>query len=199
MSAQTLTAVVEIAPRVRRWTREEYYRAHALGLFGPEEKLELIRGEIVEKMPQGTPHATATSLAFDALYDIARAADAFVRCQMPVSLLGDSDPEPDLAVARGRANDYRERHPGPTDLLLVVEVSDSTLIYDRTDKARLYAEAGIAEYWVLSVTERLLEVRRDPQGGEYRSLQTVREGETVSPLFATTESLAVADLLPIDF
>ena len=184
------------APSPRHWTRDEYYRAHSVGLFGPEEKLELIRGEIVEKMPQGTPHATAISLTFDALYDVARAAGGFVRCQLPVSLPGDSEPEPDLAVARGRANDYRGHHPGPEDLLLVVEVSDSTLVYDRTDKARLYAEANVSEYWVLNVGERLLEVRRDPQGGEYRSLQTVREGETVSPLFVPAENLAVGDLLP---
>ena len=184
------------APSPRHWTRDEYYRAQSVGLFGPTEKLELIRGEIVEKRPQGTPHVTATERTERRFLALEFAGLGTVRSQKPITLPDDSEPEPDVVFARGTLDDYSERHPGPEDLLLVIEVSDSTLVYDRTDKARLYAEASISEYWVLNVSERLLEVRRDPQGGEYRRLQTVREGETVSPRFAPTENLAVSDFLP---
>ncbi len=197
MSVQTLARPAVPVPLRRLWSRDEYHRAHALGLFEPGERLELIRGEIIEKMPQKPFHATALSLSLEALYDLARSApNVSVRCQLPISLPGSSEPEPDLAVVRGSARDYQSRHPEPEEILLIVEVSDTTLSFDRTDKANLYAEAGIVEYWVLNVTDRLVEIRRDPASGEYRTLQTVLDTGSLAPLFAPTELVNVVDLLP---
>lgn len=202
MSVATLSQAVvlptEYQPRTRRWTREEYYRAYDIGLFGPTEKLELIRGEIKEKMPQGSRHASAVTLCFDALYSPAKQHAAFVRCQLPLTFLNDSEPEPDLAVVAGSARDYNANHPLPENVLLVVEVSDTTLLYDRTEKAKLYAEAGIPEYWIINVASGYLEVRRDPDDGEYRSLQTIRSHGTIAPLFSSDTPLSAAELLPTE-
>jgi Uma2 family endonuclease len=196
MSAPTPPPTLPGAPPPRRWSRDDYYRAHSLGLFGPEEKLELIRGEIREKMPQGTPHTIATERTERCLLRFEFAGLGTVRSQKPISLPDDSEPEPDVAFARGTLDDYTDNHPEPAEIHLVVEVSDTTLTYDRTDKAALYAEAGITEYWVLDVNARLLEIRRDPLNGEYRSLQTLRDTDTATPIFAPTESIPVGDLLP---
>ena len=202
MSATTLIASAvlptDFQPRNRRWTRNEYYRAYEMGLFGPTEKLELIRGEVKEKMPQGPRHASAISLVQEALLLPARLAGTFVRCQLPIAIGADSDPEPDFAVVHGTVRDYQQAHPWAADTLLVGEVSDSTLAYDRSEKARLYAEAGISEYWLLNVATGYLEVRRDPEEGEYRSLQTLRVNASIAPLFAPDVRIPVADLLPQD-
>lgn len=200
MSTTLATSAIlptEHQTRTRRWTRDEYYRAYTSGLFGPEERLELIRGEIKEKMPQRPRHATGVRKLERALLRFEN--DAYhVRSQAPITLLNDSEPEPDLVVARGSLETFEERHPLAEELVLVVEVSDTTLTYDRTDKARLYAEAGIAEYWVLNVAGGYLEVRRDPDEGEYHSLQTIRTGDSIAPLFSPDTPLPVADLLPRD-
>jgi Uma2 family endonuclease len=197
MSAQTLARPdVAAVPLRRLWSRSDYHRAHALGLFDPSERLELIRGEIIEKMLQGTPHATATERTERCFLRLEFQGLGTVRSQKPVTLPDDSEPEPDLVFARGTLDDYTSHHPGPEEILLVIEVSDTTLLFDRTDKANLYAEAGVAEYWVLNVNDRLLEIRRDPVRGEYRTLQTVLDTGSISPLLAPGETLLVADLLP---
>jgi Uma2 family endonuclease len=105
-----------------------------------------------------------------------------------------SEPEPDLAVVRGSARDYVDQHP--TSAALVVEVSDTSLDYDRTRKARVYAQAGIAEYWVVNIVAGVLEVHRDPGESGYRSVLTLRSGEAVAPLAGDGTPVAVADLLP---
>jgi Uma2 family endonuclease len=184
-------------PRPRRWTREEYYRAAELGLFGPEERLELIRGEILQKVsPQKQSHITAVLLSEEGLEDAFRSVACHVRVQGPITLPNDSEPEPDLLVVSGRVRDYETRHPGPADVLLLVEVSDSTLRYDQTVKAALYAEAGIAEYWIVNLPERRLEVHRHPQGSGYADVTPYAERESVTPLSAPGASVRVADLLP---
>jgi Uma2 family endonuclease len=195
---QTAVLPTDYQPRTRRWSRDEYYRAYEIGLFGPTEKLELIRGEIKEKMPHGPRHASAISLVQDGLLLPARLAGGFVRCQLPITIGDDSAPEPDFAVIHGAVRDYQQAHPWAADTLLVGEVSDSTLAYDRSEKAKLYAEAGIPEYWVLNVVGGYLEVRRDPEDGEYRSLQTFRSSATIAPLFAPDARISVSDLLPQD-
>lgn len=183
------------SPPTRRWTRQEYYRAYEIGLFAPTEKLELIRGEIKEKRPQRPRH-------FSGVRRLERVLARFegetfhIRSQGPISLPNDSEPEPDVLVARGTLESFEDHHPTVDEIALVIEVSDTTLAYDRSEKATLYAEAGIAEYWVLNVADGYLEVRREPEDGEYRSLQTIRATGKVAALFAPDASIAVADLLP---
>jgi Uma2 family endonuclease len=188
------------APTRRLFTREEYERAAAAGLFGPDEKLELIAGEVLRKMtPQQSRHASGVYLAQEALHRVF-GAGFLVRVQLPLALGSDSQPEPDVAVVAGEDRSFVAAHP--TSAVLVVEVSDSTLAFDRGTKAGLYARAGIQEYWVVNLGDRVLEVHREPApmaeqplGHHYRSVSRLTESDNVKPL-ASTASIRVADLLP---
>jgi Uma2 family endonuclease len=179
----------------RRWTIDDYHRAIEAGVFGPDERLELIDGEIIVMSPQLGPHATGVGLVDDALRPVF-GTGWVVRVQLPLTLEPGSEPEPDVAVVRGVRRDFSQGHPTTAELL--VEVADTTLRLDRTDKAELYARAGIPDYWILNLPGRRLEVRRDPDPatGEYRQLSTCDEESIVSPLAAPDASIAVRDLLP---
>lgn len=186
--------------RRKRWTREEYERAAELGLFRPEERLELLEGEIVEKMPQNTPHATAICRCERLLNRIFTTANV-VRTQLPLALGLRSEPEPDVALVSGSIDDYEDSYPSTA--VLIIEISDSTLRVDRGLKASLSARAGIPDYWILNLGQRVLEVHRQPTtlrgrrlGYGYENIQTIPETERVSPLAAPDTSILVADLLP---
>lgn len=182
--------------RPRRWTREEYYRAADLGLFRPEERLELLDGEIIEKMsPQKAPHAAVVSLVAR-IVGTAFGPGHTVRSQLPLILNDLSEPEPDAVVAPGTEFDYMASHPNASDARLVVEVSDTTLRYDRGRKRPAYARAGILEYWILNLPQRQLEVHRDPAGARYRSVTIYGEHDVVTPLAAPHATVPVSDLLP---
>ncbi|HVK01850.1 MAG TPA: Uma2 family endonuclease [Armatimonadaceae bacterium] len=185
-------------PRRRLWTRAEYYRAAEDGIFAPGERLELIRGEILYMSPQRQPHSTGVRLTDVALQDVFEGSPCDIRTQLPLTLPDDSEPEPDVLVVRGGIRDYERRHPGPADVLLLVEVSDATLAFDRDVKARLYAEAGIPEYWVLDLRNRRLLAYRAPNDGLYPEPTEYREDEQVTPVNAPRQgvSVRVADLLP---
>jgi Uma2 family endonuclease len=185
----------------RRWTREEFHRAAALGLFGPGERLELVAGEIYQKLTQNPPHAIGIGKTARALETVF-GAGFNIRQQLPIVLATDSEPEPDLLVVRGEPDDYVE-HPTPADVLLLVEVSDSTLRFDQGRKAATYAEAGIADYWLLNLIDRRLEVHRKPIedteapfGFRYQLVLLITEGETIASLAMPETQIAVADLLP---
>ena len=184
------------------WTREKYERATELGLLGPDDRVELIEGEIVQKMPQNSPHSTAIMACLEALRT-AFPRGHMVRPQLPLSVGDLSQPEPDLAVVVGVRSDYRDAQPAATDAVLVVEVSDSTLLPDQTTKAALYARAGVGDYWIVNVPERSLEVYRNPLpmedallGHGYQDITRLSETETITPLAAPGFVVAVANLLP---
>ena len=179
--------------RAKVWTREEYDRLVASGGFQPGSRVQLIRGEIVEMAPQGSRHATAILLTGRALGRVF-AEGYSVRTQLPLAIGKWSEPEPDVAVVRGAIQDYRDRHPDTA--ALVVEIADSTLEFDRTHKQQVYAEAGIAEYWIVNLVDRVLEVYRDPQGAAYRDGRRFNPDEVVSLLAAPGNTVRVADLLP---
>jgi Uma2 family endonuclease len=181
-----------LAVDVRRWTRQEYERMAAAGLFQPEERLELIEGTIYRMTPQSSRHAVAIQLIEEALRRAFPPGCSF-RVQMPLALGDFSQPEPDLAVVSGAPRDHLAAHPGTA--LLVVEVADRSLPYDRTEKLSLYARAGIPEYWLVDIQERTLAVHRDPAGGAYRSRALLRAGDAVAPLACPEGTLPVADLL----
>lgn len=187
-------------PSRRGCTREEFQRAADLGLFGPEERLELIEGEIITKVTHISPHATAICLMNEALRS-AFAPTYTLRVQLPLALGDRNQPEPDISVVTGSIRDYAQSHP--TTAVLVVEVSDTTLQMDRTTKAGLYARAGIEESWIVNVSDRMLEVHRQPAamaeqplGHHYRSITRLTESDTIAPLAAPHATLVVADLLP---
>jgi Uma2 family endonuclease len=189
-----------VAPSLHLWTREDYYKMAEAGVFRPGERVELIGGRIVEMSPQNSPHATAYLLAGDAIQTVF-STGYVVRMQLPLDLSQVSQPEPDIAVVRGSIRDYAKAHP--TTAVLVVEVSESTLAFDRGEKASLYASAGVPEYWVLNLVDRCLDVHRDPIrmpmqpfGYGYRSRTQYFESDRVAPLAQPHGTINVAALLP---
>ena len=188
------------SPREKHWTRAEYERLVDLGAFRPGERLELVGGALLVREPQGGPHATAVGLVEDALRAVFGAGWT-VRGQFPIALDDDSEPEPDIAVVPGSRRDYISGHPSRP--VLIVEVADATLRFDRNPKASLYARAGIADYWIVNLVDQVLEVRRDPvpapkarYGHRYSTTTMLRGGEHVTPLAAPHATIPVSDLLP---
>ena len=182
-------------PRPLHWTREQYYRLGELGFFRGK-RVERIRGEIVEMSPINWPHELGKIKTADVLRAVFAGSGWVSQCgPMPVE---ESDPEPNVAVYPGAATDYTDH---PTNPRLVVEVANTSLVYDTTTKVELYAEAGHREYWVLDLPNRLLLVFRDPYpipagGHTYRTRLTLGPADTVSPLAAPAAVVKVADLLP---
>jgi Uma2 family endonuclease len=186
--------------RTRRWTRLEYDRLIDLGVFRPGEHLELLDGHLIVSEPQGTLHATAVGLVEDAL----RACFGpgwLVRSQMPIALDDESEPEPDVAVVPGTRRDYETAHPARP--VLLVEVAESSLAADRATKAALYARAGVADYWILNLVDRVLEVCRDPvtaaaqpSGWHYQEIVVLRPGASIAPLARPDIPVEVAAILP---
>ena len=175
------------------WARADFERLVSAGVFGPSDRVELLEGEIIEMTPEKSRHATAVDLSLEALRRAFSGAYS-IRVQHPLAVSETSEPEPDLAVVRGSIRDYVDQHP--TSAVLVVEVSDTSLDYDRTRKARVYAQAGIAEYWIVNIVAGVLEVHRDPGDSGYRSVSTLQAGETASPVAGDGMPVRVADLLP---
>jgi len=185
-------------PRPMKWTREQYYKLSELGYF-EGKRVQLIFGEIIEMGNQNRPHALAIGLVLDVL-QVVFAGVGFLEVQTPQPT-DDSDSEPDVRVVAGKRRDYPDDHP--RSALLVVEVADTSLFYDTTTKAELYATAGIADYWVLDVENRQLHIFRDPVAlpvglgaTAYGTHITLDATFTVSPLAAPSAIIAVADLLP---
>src|SRR5262245_61335561 len=186
--------------RTRKWTRFEYERLAEFEILGPEDRVELLGGDVLLKEPQHSPHATAILLVYRAL-DRAFGQGWTVRPQLPVALDEESEPEPDLCVVRGTPRDYRDAHPERP--VLIVEIAMSRLGFDRDHKGSLYARAGIRDYWIVNLTDRRVEVYREPVpdaaaafGWRYRSATEHGPAESVSPLAVSAALVAVADLLP---
>jgi Uma2 family endonuclease len=156
-------------PRRHRVTVEEYYRMARVGLLAPDARVELIDGEIIDMPPIGTRH-TAVVDRLNALLGRAVEDRAIVRVQGPVRLDDFSAPQPDLTLLTPCADFYEQRHPGPSDILLVVEVSETTLRYDRQVKSALYARHGIPELWIFDTQRKELHVHRDPSGSGYSQM-----------------------------
>jgi Uma2 family endonuclease len=183
-----------IGMRLKRWTRDEYERLVASGILSPEERVELLEGDIVRMWPQGPAHALATRNAEEALREAFRAGFD-VRVQMPFDGDGDSVPEPDVAVVRGHRRDYFQSHPSAA--VLIVEVSDTTLDYDRRRKGPTYARANVLDNWIVNLVDRRIEVHRDPTPDlGYQTVQNFLPGESLAPLAAASASIAVDDILP---
>ncbi len=185
--------------RTRRWSRTEYDRLIALGIIQEDERLELLAGELVLRDRQSPGHAFAIETLGEALRAIG--SGSHVRILSPIALDGESEPEPDVSVVPGAIRDYRDDHPSQPSLL--VEVADSSLIFDREHKGSLYARACLPEYWIVNLVDRVLEVYRDPgldagapYGWAYRVVLTHGPGEHVTPLAAPSARILVADFLP---
>ena len=181
-------------------SRVRYEQLVEAGLFGPEDRLELLDGLLVAREPQGGRHATVVALVRVAL-EKAFGRSFYVREEKPIALDETSEPEPDVVVVPGRPRDYLDAHPSRP--VLVVEVADTSLALDRLRKGGLYARAGIADYWVVNLADEVLEVYREPVRapsgrGEWRyaSVRLLRRNAVVIPLAAPRARIRVAALLP---
>jgi len=174
---------------------ESYFGLVDSGILAPDDRVELLEGVVVAMAPQGPPHAAVTNMVAETL----RAAigdRGAVRVQSSLVLRPRSVPEPDVAVVPGNNADYLRAHP--SSALLLVEVADSSLPQDRITKARLYAAAGIPEFWIVNLRDEVLEVYRspDPEAAVYRDLTVARRGERISLVAVSRAEVAVDALLP---
>jgi Uma2 family endonuclease len=177
---QTLTSAITV---------DQYHDMISQGLLTPEDRIELLEGDLVEKMSKNPPHSFVTEATRAALERLVPSA-WYARAQEPITL-SESEPEPDIALIRGDRRDYVTRHPGPAEVALVVEVCDSSIERDRIIKKRIYARAAIPEYWIVDVNLRTVDVYSRPLGGEYRDHRVLAPGESL-PL--TIDGTAIGEV-----
>jgi Uma2 family endonuclease len=192
--------MARVEVKTRRWKRVEYERLIETGFFQPGDPVELIGGQLIVAEPQGSNHFTAIQAVEEALR-AAFGAGWQVRGQGPVALDEESEPEPDVAVVPGSFRDYVAAHPSRP--VLVVEVSESSLALDRHHKGSLYARAGLDDYWIVNLADRVVEVYRNPGpdpaasfGWRYQSVEALERGASVSPLALPGAHIRAGDLLP---
>jgi Uma2 family endonuclease len=192
--------MLEMALRQRRWTRPEYERLIDHGFLDEDDPIELLDGLLLVKEPQHSPHRTAVLLVARAL-ERAFGEGWFVQAQSPIVLDDRSEPEPDVCVVRGSPRDYVDAHP--THPALIVEVAQSGLRRARGRKATAYARAQIADYWIVNLIDRVLEVHREParpgpaqRHWGYVAIEALGADATITPLAAPAAVIRVGDLLP---
>ncbi|MBC7779242.1 MAG: Uma2 family endonuclease [Proteobacteria bacterium] len=169
------------SPTRFKLTIEQYYKMGEAGVFPPEARVELIFGEIYQMPPIGGPHS-GTVIRLTQVFSLRLGTRVQVSVQGPVSLPMDSEPQPDLMLLRPRPDFYTTRHAQADDVLLVVEVADTSLAFDRGIKAKLYAERSIVEYWIVDVKARQIEVHRAPTDSGYASISVLTDEATIAPL-----------------
>jgi Uma2 family endonuclease len=183
----------ELDPPRKLWTRTEYQELCSSVVDG--HRLELIEGELINKMGKKPPHRNSVALLLEWLFSVF--GSRFVLQEAPIDVAPEdnpsSEPEPDLSVLKRDLSHFARTSPQPADLHLVIEVADSTLGFDMRTKAGLYARAGIVEYWVLDVTHRRMIVHREPQAGRYASVVAYEAEESVAPLAAPDSCFRVRD------
>ena len=186
---------VQDPPR-KRWTRAECERLEAAGI--DLQHVELIEGELIVKMSKNPPHVDAAALLLGWLIQVFGVR--FVNHEAPIDVAPEdnptSEPVPDMIVLKRKFTGFGLARAQPKDLELVVEIADTSLVFDLTVKAALYARAAIVEYWVLDVPGRRLIVHRDPQNGQYGSVTAYNEQEGIAPLGAPGSTLQVRDVFP---
>lgn len=175
-----------------RWSVAEYHQMAQTGLLDEIDHVELIEGELVDMAPIGSKHAFRVDSIARAL-QLAAGKTFLVRVQNPIRLGELSEPQPDIAVVKDK--NYAEAHPGPEDVLLIVEVSDATLAYDRDVKLSLYARHGIPEAWLLDVNAGELTVYREPAEGQYRLIRKPTRADAVSPVLVPAVAIYLAEVL----
>ena len=186
---------MSIARTHHRFSLADYEQMIDLGILTENDRVELIRGEIIEKMSIGEFHAACVK-RLNRLFNIRLAAQVCVGVQDPIRL-ADSEPEPDVALLVPRDDDYAASHPEPDDILLVIEVADASLDFDRHVKGSIYAENGIVEYWILNVLDHTLEVYRNPQStGQYANVRVLTGAEATDLVKLPGVTFTVAELFP---
>jgi Uma2 family endonuclease len=196
--AQVVTGIP--TDQIWRLSVDQYHKMLRIGILTDDDRVELLEGWLVTKMPKNPPHRLSTQLTREAIARLLP-PEWYADDQEPITT-EDSEPEPDISVVRGERRQYRDRHPAAAEIALVVEVSDTTLHRDRTSKKRIYARAGIAVYWIINLPERHIEVYTLPSGAaeepDYRQRQDYQPTDEIPFILEGHEvgRLAVRDLLP---
>lgn len=171
-------------PSARLFTVDEYYRMAEVGILRPDERVQLIEGVIVQMPPIGPRHAFNVDRVAD-LFRLRVGTQARIRTQQPIRLASLAEPEPDIAIVRSYLTSpkmYETRHPGPDDVLVLIEIADSTLAFDLGEKAAMYAQSNVKELWVVDLHNDRMHVHREPTGDGYASVEVAERGMTVNPL-----------------
>ena len=174
-----------------KWTTEEYHRMIAAGVLR-DRKVELLKGEIVEMPPEGEPHAYCSDKAGE--YPKLLSERAKIRHAKLITLPNNSEPEPDLVIVERLGREYREHHPYPENIFWLIEYANTSLEKDLDIKNKIYAEAGIPEYWVVNLKQLHLVVFREPLDGDYATKFTLSTG-TIQPLVFPDIAVAIKNIL----
>ncbi len=189
-----MPAVLQVRERAampyHRWTVDEYHKMASAGLLDETDRVELIEGEMIDMAPIGSRHAYLVDKLAQVL--TRNCGPYLVRVQNPIRLGERSEPQPDIAVVTDK--NYMDAHPTASDVLLIVEVADTTLEYDRDIKLGLYARHGIPEVWLLDVNAGELSVHREPAAGQYRLMRKPLADEPISPIALPAVSLSLAQI-----
>ncbi|MBE9225532.1 Uma2 family endonuclease [Phormidium sp. LEGE 05292] len=184
-----------IATGLRLFSQDEYHRMITTGILDPEERLELLEGQIISMAAKNPPHSATNLCAAEYLRTLL-AGLALIRIQDPINLSSYSEPEPDIAVVRINPRFYAENHPTPADTFLLIEISDTTLEQDRKQKAAAYAKAGIADYWILDVNTRQVRVFREIVNQTYQQETILNEEATLFLLAFPEIEVQISRLFP---
>lgn len=185
---------IQPQPRRLRFTVDEYYKMIELGMLKDYEKAEIIEGELIQKMPIGKKHSAVVEKLNEILRD-RLGKSVSLRNQQPVKFDDYNEPEPDLAILQRREDFYSDKKPVPKDVLLLIEVSDATLRYDRDTKLTLYAEAGIPEVWIVNLPNDIVEVHQKPSVGIYQLTKIFKRGEQIESNILLDLKLEVNEIL----
>lgn len=187
--------VMTVAKRL--FTVDEYYRMAEVGILRPGDHVELLDGEVVQMSPISSRHAACVR-RFQGHFSTQTSGRALVSVQSPVRLNDLSEPEPDLALLVPRSDFYAASHPTPKDILLLVEVAETSAVFDLGAKALAYARAGIPEFWVADLPSLQVVLHSDPSPNGYRSIRIARRGERLTPLLVAGVEMGVEDALGYD-
>jgi Uma2 family endonuclease len=187
--------IQSMPPSPIRWSKSLYHEMANYGLFR-DKRVQLIEGEIIEMAPMGTQHWVVVNTSYRTLIQRLPLELFTIAIQCPIDLGSDSEPEPDIAVIKGVPSEFASALPTAASIHLVIEVSDSSLAFDRERKCRIYATAGIVEYWVIDVAGRTVEVYREPIISEsrYRTVSILDISAAVTPLFGDGIEIPIRDL-----
>jgi Uma2 family endonuclease len=179
----------------RAFTVAEFHRMAEAGIFSEDDRVELLDGEIVEMTPIGSRHAAAVKRLIDRFIPLQVAGRVILSVQDPLRLGEHSEPQPDVVLLKPRADFYAAAHPGPEDVVLLVEVAETSAAPDREVKVPLYARFGVPEVWLVDLAEARVEVYRQPSAGAYQQTQALARGDVVSPHAFSDLRMGVAEIL----
>ncbi|MBH8560995.1 Uma2 family endonuclease [Nostoc sp. CENA67] len=162
----------------RKFTVEQYHKMVESGILAEDDRVELIRGEIIDMSPIGTKHAACVNRLVNLLVELL-SKRVIVAAQNPIALNNNSEPQPDVVLLKPRDDFYATAHPQPQDIFLLIEVADSTILYDREEKIPLYAEGNIIEVWLVDINEEIVEVYQQPTAAGYQHMQKFASGQSL--------------------